>query len=163
MAQNHLLRGVQSVFQVHGVNAAGAVVLRRQFKCRQMVPFFTKLHRLRERLIAQRTQMINMLRGHVLCLIADEHSLRPIIDGLLAVHQQVDKQETILDVPVRKKAKADATTRRLMSVPAYLEHVVAGQARTQRVALGLARIKQDAATRAPDRADGRRPWPPRPR
>ena len=31
------------VFQVHGVNAAGAVVLRRQLKRRQMGPFFTKL------------------------------------------------------------------------------------------------------------------------
>lgn len=31
------------IFQVHGVDAAGAVVLRRQLKRRQMVPFFTKL------------------------------------------------------------------------------------------------------------------------
>ena len=31
------------VFQLHGVEAAGAVVLRRQLKRRQMVPFFTKL------------------------------------------------------------------------------------------------------------------------
>jgi transposase len=31
------------VFQVHGVDAAGAAVLRRQLKRRQMVPFFTKL------------------------------------------------------------------------------------------------------------------------
>ena len=130
------------VFQVHGVDAAGAVVLRRQLKRRQVVPFFAKLpscligmeacgtahhwgrtlralghevrlippayakayvrrnktdpadaeaiceavsrpsmrfvpikskadqamaavHRLRERLIAQRTQTINMLRGQM--------------------------------------------------------------------------------------------------
>ena len=31
------------VFQMHGVDAADAVVLRRQLKRRQMVPFFTKL------------------------------------------------------------------------------------------------------------------------
>jgi transposase len=31
------------VFQVHGVDAGGAVVLRRQLKRRQMVPFFTKV------------------------------------------------------------------------------------------------------------------------
>jgi putative transposase len=31
------------VFQMHGVDTAGAVVLRRQLKRRQMVPFFTKL------------------------------------------------------------------------------------------------------------------------
>jgi transposase len=35
----------KTVFQVHGVDAAGAVVLRRQLKRRQMVPFFTKLPR----------------------------------------------------------------------------------------------------------------------
>lgn len=33
------------VFQAHGVDAAGAVVLRRQLKRRQVVPFFTKLPR----------------------------------------------------------------------------------------------------------------------
>jgi len=31
------------VFQVHGVNASGAVVVRRQLKRRQVVPFFAKL------------------------------------------------------------------------------------------------------------------------
>jgi transposase len=31
------------VLQVHGVDAAGAVVLRRQLKRRRMVPFFTKV------------------------------------------------------------------------------------------------------------------------
>jgi transposase len=31
------------VFQVHGVEAAETVVLRRQLKRRQAVPFFTKL------------------------------------------------------------------------------------------------------------------------
>jgi transposase len=56
-------------------------------------------------------------RKNVLGLIDDEHSLRPIIDGLLAVHQQVDKQQATLDMRIRKEAKADATTRRLMSVP----------------------------------------------
>ena len=33
------------IFQVHGVDAAGSVVLRRQLKRRQVVPFFTKLPR----------------------------------------------------------------------------------------------------------------------
>ena len=36
----------KQIFQVHGVDAAGAVVLRRQIKHRQVVPFFTKLPRL---------------------------------------------------------------------------------------------------------------------
>src|SRR6202008_4228347 len=33
----------KSVFQVHGVDAAGAVVVRRQLRRRQMLPFFEKL------------------------------------------------------------------------------------------------------------------------
>jgi transposase len=56
-------------------------------------------------------------RVQVLRLIDDAHSLRPIIDGLLSVHQEVDKQQAVLDKRVRGEAKADATTRRLMSVP----------------------------------------------
>ena len=56
-------------------------------------------------------------RAQVLRLVDAAHSLRPIIDGLLAVHQEVDKQQAVLDKRVRGEAKADATTRRLMSVP----------------------------------------------
>lgn len=56
-------------------------------------------------------------RAYVLGLIHDEHSLRPIIDGLLAVHEQVDKQQATLDMRVRNEAKTDETARRLMSVP----------------------------------------------
>jgi transposase len=56
-------------------------------------------------------------RARVLHLIGDAHALRPIIDGLLAVHQEVAKQQEVLDKRVRGEAKADATTRRLMSVP----------------------------------------------
>ena len=33
----------KSLFQVHGVDAQGNVVIRRQLKRRQMVPFFKKL------------------------------------------------------------------------------------------------------------------------
>jgi len=56
-------------------------------------------------------------RIQVLRLVNNEHSLRPIIDGLLAVHEQVEKQQAKLDTRVRKGAKDDATTRRLMTVP----------------------------------------------
>jgi transposase len=35
----------KSVFQVHGVNAAGQVVIRRQLKRRQVLAFFQKLPR----------------------------------------------------------------------------------------------------------------------
>src|SRR5471030_838833 len=56
-------------------------------------------------------------RRHVLGLIDDQHSLRPIIVGLLAVHERVEEQQALLDTRVRKQAKADETIRRLMTVP----------------------------------------------
>jgi transposase len=34
----------KSVFQVHGVNASGEVVIRRQLKRRYVLTFFQKLH-----------------------------------------------------------------------------------------------------------------------
>jgi transposase len=34
----------KSVFQVHGVDAAGQVVIRRQLKRRYVLAFFRKLH-----------------------------------------------------------------------------------------------------------------------
>jgi transposase len=55
-------------------------------------------------------------RNHVRRLL-DQHVLRSIVDGLLAVHEQVEQQEAALDKRVRKEAKADETTQRLMSVP----------------------------------------------
>jgi transposase len=55
-------------------------------------------------------------RSHVRRLL-DQHVLRSIVDGLLAVHEQVEQQQAALDKRVRDKAKADETTRRLMSVP----------------------------------------------
>lgn len=56
-------------------------------------------------------------RAHVIRLVEDQHPLRPIIDGLLAVHERVEEQQSVLDTRVRKEAKADETTQRLMSVP----------------------------------------------
>ncbi len=56
-------------------------------------------------------------RTHVLSLLEQRHALRPIIEGLLAIHEQVEQQQAALDNRVRKEAKADETTRRLMSVP----------------------------------------------
>ena len=50
-------------------------------------------------------------------LIDDGHVLRSVIDGLLAVHEEVEAQQAVLDKRVRAAAKADETTRRLMSVP----------------------------------------------
>jgi transposase len=55
-------------------------------------------------------------RDHVRHLL-DDHALRSIVESLLAVHEQVEQQQAALDKRVRTQAKADDTTRRLMSVP----------------------------------------------
>ena len=56
-------------------------------------------------------------RAHVVQLLGNEHTLRPIVDGLLSVHERVEEQQAKLDTRVRQEAKADETTRRLMTVP----------------------------------------------
>jgi transposase len=56
-------------------------------------------------------------RQHVLELLAEDHGLRPIIDPLLAIHEQVCRQQKKFDAEVRRLALTDATTRRLMTVP----------------------------------------------
>ena len=56
-------------------------------------------------------------RAHVVQLLGDDHILRPIVDGLLNVHERVEEQQAVLDTRVRQEAKADETTRRLMTVP----------------------------------------------
>ena len=56
-------------------------------------------------------------RNHVRRLLDAGHVLRSIIDGLLTVHEHVEQQQAALDQRVRMEAKADQTTRRLMSVP----------------------------------------------
>jgi transposase len=49
--------------------------------------------------------------------LAGEGGLRAIIDCLLTVHERVTDEQAKLDGRVRKMAKADQTTRRLMTVP----------------------------------------------
>jgi len=56
-------------------------------------------------------------RARVLQLLEDDHPLRSVIDGLLAVHERVGREQMVLDDRVRRLAKADETTRRLMTVP----------------------------------------------
>ena len=50
-------------------------------------------------------------------LVADDHTLQPVLGPLLVIHDQVCLQQNQLDNEVRRLAKADETTRRLMSVP----------------------------------------------
>jgi transposase len=49
--------------------------------------------------------------------LTGEGGLRAIIDCLLTVHERVTDEQIKLDGRVRNMAKADATTRRLMTVP----------------------------------------------
>jgi transposase len=205
------------VFQVHGVDAAGAVVLRRQLKRRQMVAFFTKVpscligleacgtahywgrmlralghearlippayakayvrrnktdpadaeaiceavsrpsmrfvpikseadqamaavHRVRERLIAQRTQTINMLRGHmaefgvvaakgpqhVKGLVAElvepesvPEPLRQVLLGLVQLLRVLREQIAALDKRILAWHRANPSSRRLIAIDGF--------------------------------------------
>ena len=48
---------------------------------------------------------------------AVSHPLRAVVESLLSVHERVSDEQTALDTQVRGLAKADQTTRRLMTVP----------------------------------------------
>jgi transposase len=50
-------------------------------------------------------------------LVADDHRLQPVLGPLLVIHDHVCLQQTRLDNEVRRLARADETTVRLMSVP----------------------------------------------
>lgn len=56
-------------------------------------------------------------RRKVMELVADGHPLQTVIGTLLAVHEQVCREQEKLDRQVRRLAHEDETTRRLMSVP----------------------------------------------
>jgi transposase len=64
----------KSVFQVHGIDAGGQVVIRRQLKRRYVLTYFQKLppcqsclmlHRTRHLFIRQQTAVINSIRAHL--------------------------------------------------------------------------------------------------
>lgn len=56
-------------------------------------------------------------RNQVIELICSDPQLRAVIDPLLSIHEHVCQQQTTFDEEVRRMAKADETTRRLMTVP----------------------------------------------
>jgi len=56
-------------------------------------------------------------RNQVIELLGKDHQLRGIIDPLLLIHESICLQQTNFDEDVRRLAKSDETTRRLMTVP----------------------------------------------
>jgi transposase len=56
-------------------------------------------------------------RKRVIELLGGEHRLRTAIDPLLSIHAHICEQQRKLDDEVLRLAKADETTRRLMTVP----------------------------------------------
>lgn len=58
-----------------------------------------------------------LFRRKIIELLGGEHQLSAVIEPLLAIHEQVCRQQGKLDNQVRQLAKSDATTLRLMTVP----------------------------------------------
>ena len=56
-------------------------------------------------------------RNEVDLLVGEGHQLRAVIEPLLLIHGQVCEQQSKFDDEVRRLAKSDETTRRLMTVP----------------------------------------------
>lgn len=56
-------------------------------------------------------------RRQVIALLGAGHQLRAVIEPLLLIHEQVCEQQSKFDDEVRRLAKSDETTRRLMTVP----------------------------------------------
>lgn len=56
-------------------------------------------------------------RRKVVALVVDGHQLRSVIEPLLTVHEQACTEQEKLDRQVRRLAREDDTTRRLMTVP----------------------------------------------
>jgi transposase len=56
-------------------------------------------------------------RKHVIELLGEDDQLRSVVEPLLLIHDHVCRQQGSLDDEVRRLARADETTRRLMTVP----------------------------------------------
>src|ERR1700693_1955843 len=56
-------------------------------------------------------------RNEVDLRVGEGHHLRAVIEPLLLVYGQVCEQQSKFDDEVRRQAKSDETTRRLMTVP----------------------------------------------
>lgn len=56
-------------------------------------------------------------RNHVSELLGEDHQLLSVVAPLLSIHEHICQQQSKFDDEVRRLAKSDETTRRLMTVP----------------------------------------------
>jgi transposase len=56
-------------------------------------------------------------RRQIIELLGDDHQLSPVVVPLLLIHDHVCQQQRKFDDEIRRLAKSDETTRRLMTVP----------------------------------------------
>jgi transposase len=56
-------------------------------------------------------------RRQIIELLGDDHRLSPVVAPLLLIHDHVCQQQRKFDDEIRRLAKSDETTRRLMTVP----------------------------------------------
>jgi transposase len=56
-------------------------------------------------------------RKQVIELLGEDHQLRSVVEPRFLIHDHVCRQQGKLDDEVRRLARADGTTRRLMTVP----------------------------------------------
>jgi transposase len=56
-------------------------------------------------------------RRQIIELLGDDHQLSPVVAPLLLIHDHVGQQQRKFDDEIRRLAKSDETTRRLMTVP----------------------------------------------
>src|SRR5437660_1531021 len=103
----------KNVFQVHGVDRSGAVVLRRQLRRGAVEKFFAQL--------SPCTVGVEGLRQLMTALEAPNEEVPEIMRGallLLAKHwQALDADERVIERQITKAARADGEARRLMQVP----------------------------------------------
>jgi transposase len=59
----------------------------------------------------------SQFRKHVIDLLGEGHQLRTVIEPLLSIHEHVCRQQNQFDNEVRRLARSDEITRRLMTVP----------------------------------------------
>ncbi len=131
----------KNVFQVHGIDASGKVLVRHKLRRAEVLEFFAKLmlHKTRDLLVRQRTALINALRGHMgeLGIIAPQgaQNIAVLIEALKAAGDEVPElarnalnmlvdQFGLLEIGIRRAEagiiawhRSNEASRRLATIP----------------------------------------------